>query len=255
MRNNRFKGRKSNKRKLNIWNKIETKKILPIIIIILIIAICSIIFALINSFNDKIISRIKIEGIDVSKLELTQAYEKINAEIEERISKNIIIKYNEYETTISLKQLETTIDTKEEVNYAYKIGRNPNIVKSNYQILFTILFGRNIEGTIKINEEELNKFVEDIAVKIPGSKKESSYYIEDENLIINSGEKGIQINKEELKKEIIKKVEEQVHKDTEQIINLNVEEVEPQKVDIDEIYKEIYKQAENAYYEIETSKV
>ncbi len=255
MRNNRYKGRKANRRKKSIFSQAQIQKIIKISAILFIVIVFSIVFALMNSVNNEIITRMKIEGIDVSNLEIKEAYEKINNEIKERISKNINIKYKDYETTISLEQIEAMINTQEEVNYAYKIGRDKNIIKSNYQILFTMLFGRNIEGSISVNEQELNNVIDDISVKIPGIKIDPSYYIEDDNLIISRGQKGIEIQKEKLKKDILKSIEKQIHKNEEQTIELQVAELEPANIDIDKIYKEVYKKPENAYYEIETSKV
>ena len=74
--------------------------ILPIIIvsIIFIIAlIFSTIFAIININNNNIVSGMKIEGIDVSGLSRDEAKSKIELVYNEKIEKDITLKYKEYE--------------------------------------------------------------------------------------------------------------------------------------------------------------
>ena len=158
--------------------KINTKKVITISIIFFSILLFSTIFALINSLNTKIINRVQINGVQVSKLEINEAYAKLQEELKKQTDKNINLKYGEYETAISLKQIDVGYDTIEAVNTAYKIGRDKNIIKSNYQTILTYILGKKIIPEIQINENELNKTIDDIATKIPGTVKQSSYSIE-----------------------------------------------------------------------------
>lgn len=250
MRNNKRRRKdKTNKYELAI------KKVLLPAGIIFALLLFSTIFALTNSINEKIISRVKINGINVSNLTINEAYEEINSNLKERISKNIVLKKGEDETTISLEQLEVKYDTIEAINEAYKIGRNKNILISNYQILLTNIFGNKIEKQIKINDDELNKIVDDISAKIPDVVVDSSYYIEGNELIISPGKAGIQVQKEELKNKIIEEIEKQVKGQNVQTIEIPIEEKEPQKIDIEKIRQEIYKEPQDAYYEEEPFKL
>lgn len=249
--------RNNNRRKKPKLNRHTTqiKKILFPVCIVFAILLFSTIFALTNSINEKIISRVKINETKVSNLTINEAYEKAKKDLEERISKNITLKSGEYETTVSLGQLEVQYNIVEAINEAYKIGRNKNIVISNYQILFTSIFGNKIEKQININEEELNKIVEDISAKIPDVMVETSYCIENNELIISSGKAGIQVRKEELKNKIITEIEKQVKGQNVGAIEIPIEEKQPQKIDIEKIRQEIYKEPQDAYYEEEPFKL
>lgn len=249
MRNNNRRRKKTNKYILDI------KKIILPIGIVFAVLLFSTIFALTNSINEKIISRVKINGINVSNLTINEAYEKVKKDLDERKSKNITLKSGDYETTISLDQLEVQYNTIDAINEAYKIGRNKNIIISNYQILFTKILGNKIEKPIIINEDELNKTLDDISAKIPGVMIESSYYIEGNELIISTGKVGIQVKKEELKKKIIKEIEKQVKGQNVQTIEIPIEERKPEKIDIEKIRTEIYKEPQDAYYEEEPFKL
>lgn len=223
---------RKNSRKRNKKNKlknINTKKIIVLIIIIFFILIFSSIFALTNALSEKIIKRVKINDIDVSNLTINEAYQKLNEQFQAQVNKNITAKYGDYETTISLEQLEVNYDIIQAVNEAYKIGRNKNILISNYSILKTMLFSTKIEKPININEEELDKIIDDISAKIPGAVVESSYYIEEDNLIISSGKAGIQVKKEEFKNNIIETINKQMNGLEIECIEIPVEEMKPRR--------------------------
>ena len=130
--NNRRKRQQSNK---NSTFKKYLKKIIIPTSIIFAVLILSTIFAITNSVNEKIITGVKINQIDVSRLTINEAYQKIREDLEKQVSKNLTVKQGEYETTISLGQLEVSYNTAEAVNDAYKVGRNTNIIISNYEVL------------------------------------------------------------------------------------------------------------------------
>lgn len=205
MRNsrNKRKQRKQDK-KISIEKNISAKKIIIPIAIIMALLFFSTIFALVNSVSNKVIARMKVNGVDISNLTIDEAYQKLNEELKKQKEKNIILKYEEYETSISLEQLEVEYKTDEAINVAYKIGRNRNILISNYQIIANLLFGKEIEQQIQINEQELQKAIDDIEVKLPNALVQSGYYIEDNNLVITSGKTGLILKKEELKEQLIR---------------------------------------------------
>lgn len=241
--------RKSNRKRNKKNTYINAKKIIIPILIIFALLIFSSIFALTNALGETIISRVKINNIDVSNLTINEAYQKLKEQFDTQVSKNIKVKQGEYETTISLEQIEVKYDIIEAINEAYKIGRNKNIIISNYSILKTKLFSTKIEKPINMNEEELNKVVDDISAKIPGVVVQSSYYIEGDKLIISNGKAGIEVNKEEFKKRIIDAIKKQIKGNEIDTIEIPIEQKEPEKIDIEKIREEIYKEPQDAYYE------
>lgn len=231
------------KRKIN-------KIIILIGIVFLILLFCSVIFSLINMNNINLIKGIKIQNVDVSDLNEEEAKEKLNNWYENCIKKDIVATYQDVEQTITVTELEPKIDIDKLIKEAQKIGRTGNIIIDNYQILFTMLFGKNIEEEITYNEEELNNKIEELSKKLPEAVIESNYYIEEENLIIKKGKKGISIKKEEFKN----KLKEVIQQEEKEII-IPITTAEPEKIDIDKIYKEIYREAQDAYIENNPTKV
>ena len=237
---------KIKKEKINVYK--SSKKVnLPIIIglILLILAIFSIIFALMNIDNNNIISGVKIEGIDVSELTREQAKEKINAVYEEKKQKDIVLKYGEYETTITPQLIDTNYDIDEATKKAISLGRDSNIIINNYNILFAKLGRKNIKVDMTINEDEAKRIIESISSNLPGAVVESDYYVEDDKLIITKGNKGIKIDTESLIKKIKDKLKNINSK--QEYIEIPVINETPEKIDIEKIHNEVYKEVQDAY--------
>ena len=244
---------------MNKKNETENKKIkivIPVIVIssfIVIVLIFSVIFALLNITNEKILENVTIFGIDVGNLTIDEANKKIEEITKTKLEEDLILKKDDYETSLNATQINAGFDIENAVSKAYKIGRNGNIITNNYSILYTILFGNNIECNFNYNEDSLNKKVEDISSKLPGAVVQNSYYIEDENLIIVRGKKGTSIKKNELKNIIIEKIKNIGNKYD--IITIPTEEVEPEKIDLEQIRNEIYKEPQDAYISKNPTKV
>lgn len=236
-RDRRIRNRKRNK--LN-----KNTKVIKIGILLLLILFISVIFSILNIGNDKIIKGVKIGNVDVSDLSMEEATNKVNTYYKEKTLSDINVEYEEMQEIINIEQLNPSIDIDKIVKKAMLIGKSGNIIKDNYQILFTLVFKNNLKYDVKLDEKEINKKIEELNSKLPGALQKTNYYIEDENLIIIKGKKGIEINKEEF----IKKINETIKKE-EKRFEIPVENSVPEEIDIEKIYKEIYKEAKNAYIE------
>ncbi len=125
--------------------KKRQKTIIIIMIVAIILIIVSIIFAMFNFGSDKIISRVQINGMDVGGLTQEEATKKIQEWIEQEKNNTIELRYQDFSDNISVAELNFSSDIQEKLLEACKIGKTGNILQDNYQILFTYLFGKNIE--------------------------------------------------------------------------------------------------------------
>lgn len=228
--------------------KNSKKRILLTLVVLFCLMILSTIFAILNINNEKIVKGVYIEGIDISNLSKQEAYSILNSRFYEIEKKEINIKSGEYEKTITPEQLEVSININQIVDNAYKIGRSNNILIDNFQILKTNIFKENIENKIQYNEQLLQDVIDSIEKEIPGKVEQYSYEIEAKKLVITSGEPGLKIQEEELKKDIIQKIKKlfgDISQDN--IVNIKTINTEPDKIDIQKVYNEIYKEPEDAY--------
>ena len=241
---------KSNKKEVGQKekNKGKKKSMLPIIagsVLIIFLLIFSVIFSLISINNENILNNVSIMGIDVSNMSKEKAKEAVTEVINTKVQEELILKKDDYETSINANQINAQFDIETAVNEAYNIGRDGNIITNNYGILGTWLFGKNIECNFNFDEESLNKKIDDISSKLPGAVVQNSYYIEDEELIIVKGTPGISIKKDELKENILSKIKD-VNKKYD-IVTIPTEEVEPDEINLEQIRNEIYKEPQDAY--------
>ena len=228
----------------------DNKKTLTIILIcstvVIIALLFSTMFALCNINNSKIISNISVNGINISKLSKEEAKQQLLDKLSKNAEQNITAKTDDFEYQFQLSQIEIKYDVDKAVEDAYAIGRDGNIFKNNFEIIGCKLKNKNIEIAMTYNEELLNNIVEEIAVKIPNAVVEANYCVEDNKLTITKGTAGNTINKENFKKEVVERAN--LEKTTEKSINLEIIKVEPKEIDIDKIYNEVHKEAQNAYY-------
>ena len=222
--------------------------LITIISIVLFIglAIFSTIFALTNRNSNKIVSGISIKGIDVSGLTYNDAYEKVAKIYSEKSKQNITLKYNEYETSITPEQIEAKFGIQEAIDSAYNYGRSGKVLKDNYAIVYAGMTKIDINPAFSYNEKVLSDFINSTQSNLPGAEKQSDYYIDGDKLIINKGEVGLEIKKQELNSSIIKSVTEVIS--NEQNIQIPTMEKKPNEINIEKIYTEIKKDPQDAYY-------
>lgn len=224
-----------------------------ITLIICSLIIFSIIFALLNIKNTNILSGISILNIDVSEMSKEEALQKVNDIINEKLTSDITIKHGSYETVVNTSQFGIKFNIDKAVNKAYNIGKADNIVVNNYKILLTKLFKTNIEPELIIDEEVLQNKIKEISAKLPNAVVENSYYIEGKKLIIVRGKRGNKVESEKFKNILYAQIKDINKK--ENIIELPVQEADPEPINLEKIRKEIYKEPKDAYIEENPFKV
>ena len=242
-----IKKKRRKRKKINIKKIGENKTLLAtiIFIIILVIMIFSVIFAILNINNNNILNGVKIEGIDVSGLSREEAKAKIETVYNAKKEEDIILKYNDFETTISQDILETNYDLDKAVNEAISLGKDGNIITNNYNILFALLGKKNIKVDMSINEEQIKDEIENIQTNIPGTIIEPDYYVENDKLIITPGQEGIKISVDNLINRIKNTLK--TASSNQQYIEIPMDNVWQDKIDIEKIHDEIYKEVQDAY--------
>lgn len=215
-------------------------------ILIIILLIVFFTFTLFTKHNHSVAQGVYIKGINVSGLSKEETKQKINKYINSCIPEEIILKHNDYETSLSTSQLEIYFNTDEAVDLAYSIGKDGNLFQNNFSTIKTLLSKINIDPGFSINEEQLKYNLEDISNKLPDKIIESSCYIDGSNLIITKGSEGSVIN-----------IEDSSNYIKTNINNLNIQNNSlelitelhsPKPIDLDTIYNEVHKDPINAYY-------
>ena len=239
------KNSKDNKSEKKGTRKVK-KIIISVIIVMLVALIFSTVFALTNINNEKIISGVTIKGVEVSGLTKEEAIAKLETVYSEKINNNIMLQYEELESELNPTLMEVNYDIEKAVNEAYSLGRDGNIFTNNYNILGTLIAKRDYDVNMTMNEETTKQTINDIGSNLPGIMIESSYSVEDDELIITRGKEGVVISTDILLSEV-KEMLNDIH-ETENIIEIPVETKTPQEIDVDKIHSEVYQEPQDAYY-------
>ena len=167
-------------------------------IILFLLIIFYVFFSLININNNNIFNGISINNIDISGMSKEEANAKISNLIQNKKDKNLNIKIDSEENvTTTFDYLEVNYNLKNCINEAFNIGRSGNIFKNNFEILNLLFNKKNLNLNIEINTDNLNSLVDELSSNLDNKVIQSSYYIENNNLIITKGQSGNTINIED----------------------------------------------------------
>lgn len=238
--------------------KSHKRKVAIIIILLFVIAISlvSTIFSVIYMGKDIIAPNIYLGSISIGGLTKEEAKEKIAKRYEEKSNKEIKAVLKDYEQIIKPEMVEFNADINKLVDLAYMEGRNGNIIENNYTIISRYFNKKNLEISYNINEELMQKLLEEIAGKIPEKVKEPSYNVDGTKLFVYPGMKGNEVNKLSLREKIVS-----IMKDIDKIsdedlkITIPVDIKQPNNIDIEKIHNEIYEKPENATYNEQTKEL
>lgn len=221
--------------------------IITILVLIILLLLFSTIFALININNTKIIRGVSIQGVDISNLTKDEANQKISSMVNEHLSKQILVKHLDFEGVFLPEQFEVNLDITSAIDEAYSLGRSGNIFENNYTILNTMLKTKNFSINMSYDETLLISIINELNTLLPDRIVNPDYYINDDNfLIITSGKDGTIIDEISFKTEIESLINDIAN--NEPTMEIPVTNVKADNIDIDTIYKKIYKDPVDAYY-------
>ncbi len=220
------------------------------LIIILLICVCFLtIYSVINYTDKKIKKGVFIEGIDVSGLTIDDAKNKVQTEFLDKLENTIYFQYGENLYSLALEQIDAKYKLDDAVQKAYNVGRDGSLITRDITVFKLPKNPVNVTIDVTFDEEALEDCISDISAKLPEQVTQPSYYIEDGELIITSGKIGKAASNEETKGIVIDALKNKRYKDV--YYDIPTYDKYPEKIDVDKIYNEIYREMKNAYFTVE----
>ena len=219
-----------------------------IAIMVILIALFSTVFAIVNIKNTKMIKGTTVSNIDISNLTKEEAVEKLNNIYGTKAEKQIYLTHGEYETSTTYEALEVKYQVDDAVEQAYENGRVGNIFQDNFEILKTWIKGKNIDLNVTIDTDMINQIAQNVNNSIEDAVVQSSYYVDKDvgKLIITSGKAGKMVDQDKLLEDIYTVLD--TNTEDEQKLELKMIDATPNKIDINKIHEEVYKEVQDAYY-------
>ena len=199
--------------------------------------------------NDKIQSGVYIKGINVSGLTKDEAKKLVSDNLNTELNDHLILKYKNYEYYVEIEQFEAQFDLDASVEFAYKIGRSGNLFKDIKDYASVLMSKIDIDCALTYNEEELRSYLETLQAQLPDQLEQSSYYVDDDKVIITNGKNGANIYIDELEETIIEQIQDISYKNS--CIDIPTYTEYPDKINVQAIHDDVYRQMQNAYFTTE----
>lgn len=166
-------------------------------------SILTIIYIFEMKYSDKIFPGIYIDDLYVGGLTLKEAKEQLKLYVNKFLDKPLTLNYEEETWYINPKNL-LEVKIEEIVKKAYTEGRTKNFLFNFFNLYKLNLYPKRIELATKIREEEFQMMIEMISKEVERAPKNAEFKIAGGKIAIEKEKEGIKVDKENLKKEIMK---------------------------------------------------
>ena len=167
----------------------------------------------------------------------------------DKLENTIYFQYGENLYSLALEQINAKYKLDDAVQKAYNVGRDGSLITRDITVFKLPKNPVNVTIDVTFDEEALEDCISDISAKLPEQVTQPSYYIEDGELIITSGKIGKAASNEETKGIVIDALKNKRYKDV--YYDIPTYDKYPEKIDVDKIYNEIYREMKNAYFTVE----
>ncbi len=147
--------------------------------------------------------------------------------------------------TVTAQELEAEPRVPETAEKILETGKNKGFFGKTLEFLRCLFVKTHIAPDLKINSAKLDKILTEISGPKEIKAEASGYELQGEYLVIKKGKPGFQIDREKALEEIERAL---VTKEEEKI-ELILEDTSNTALDADEIFEELSKEPEDAYYE------
>ena len=226
-----------------------------LIYVILIAIFLGICIALVSTWyfthksDGKIQGGVFIKGVDVSGMTKEEAKNAIQVYLSEVMSDYVVFKYNNYEYNVEVSQIDAYFDIDAAVNFAYSIGRKRDFFTNISEYTSVLMNNIDIEPVLRYDEDALNDYIDFLEVSLPDQVEQGSYYVENNELVITTGKNGAGIYKEKLKKIVLESLQDVSYSHA--LLDIPTYTTYPDKMDVDSIHNDIYREMQNAYFTTE----
>lgn len=180
---------------------------IAIFLSLLIVSLSNVVLSNAIELEGKIHKNIYVRDIDLSDLTKEEAEKKINKILDDNNS--FVLNFNGKKYVFSKENIGTDYDVKEVVEKAYNIGRDKGII-ANIKTKSSLTMGKKVilDYSITYDEKKLDKCLKELNKKIYIKPKSATIRIVNGKIIVTKEKDGYELNKDQLKNTIIKKIKD-----------------------------------------------
>ncbi len=249
---------KTNGKRAEPSSKKHISKRLPLLIILAIVVVLVAILGIscaMAANRTTIFPGTSIAGIPVGGLTEEAAAAKVKESLTQRYAgKEMVLNFSDldFEKTLSLEQLGTSVDIQAAAHNAYLRGRETGPLGAGLSLLSSIVFHENIEPTFSLEDDTyLRTFLSDVAAQIDNPVVEHHYEIKEDQLVFTIGHAGYALDQDAILESILSRLEKEDYSE----LTCTLTMTNPAPLDWDAIYDDVYVEAADATLDKETYKI
>lgn len=233
----------------------KTKKIVlcSIFAFILLVFITFGIIVCINKVNSNVYKNVYLLGVDFSGKSSDEVVKLLNDMSNDANMNESLDVYQDGENIYNIKaeDIDFRFDVDKTAQSIMEFGRTHGILKNNFSILKAVFSNKTINPIYTYNDEKVNDVLKNIDLSLNNRYQEPSYSLDEKDgkMTITNGKRGDSFDFESEKEEILKAFET----DGQNTYDIRITEKAPNKLDADKVYKEVKREAKDAYIDTSVS--
>jgi vancomycin resistance protein YoaR len=153
--------------------------------------------------------------------------------------------------SFSLAEIDFGYNIADAVRTAYSIGRKGNIIRRVAEILLARTRNANIGLEVTYNRQKLEDIIDGFYERTLVKMSESLISVSEDTLSIQSGHRGINIDKEKA----LQLAEEAIGNPGDITLDIPTQVILPSKIDVDKVYGSIFREPRNAVVLVENNEI
>ena len=180
---------------------------IAIFLSLLIVSLGNLVLSDAIELEGKIHKNIYVRDIDLSNLTKEEAVKKINKILDDNNS--FSLNYNSKKYDFCKNDIGTDYDVNEVVEKAYSIGRDKGVI-ANIKTKSSLTMGKKVilDYSITYDEKKLDKYLKELNKKIYIKPISATIRIVNGKIVVTKEKDGYELNKDELKNTIIRKIKD-----------------------------------------------
>lgn len=223
------------------------KLIVGIIGVLVVLVVIFLMLLLMTVGYKKIYGGVSVNGVSLGEMTLEEAQQTLNNQYKDLSYLDISIRCNEYRNDFRAEDIGASFDVETAVNTAYAYGREGNLVDKIINGLKCRFTENDLTVDVNVDRKKIESEIAKVTREVETPAIEWSYTREGDKLLVRNGVTGITVDKEDARLQIINNLNRMIDMKSNPV-NIETEEVHPEKVDIDKIQKQISKKVQNAEY-------
>lgn len=219
-----------------------------LVVFTLCILVTGVVFVLVNP-GDKIAKGIRINGIDISGMSVSEAKNATSA-VDALDEQEITIYSGNGKTSFKGLDILLSYDAEKTAKRAFSVGRSGNFFKNIKELVWLYFKPTDFNYVCSYDREKLSEIIYSFGTEINGEKKNYILEFSGDFVSVKKGIAGQSRNTDRAVMDFESAASRGIYN-----IYVHLEREEPHIPDIESLYKEIYIEPADAYYEVSGGEV